>query len=392
MKKFQLKSFIAGILIAVLVITMINPVFAAQVSKTITAAYNNIKITIDGKQIQPKDANGNIIEPFISDGSTYLPVRAVADAVGYDVAWDGNTNTVNLTKKGTVSSTQYSRINPAPVGTAQTIVTTDYTLTLKINSVLSGDAAWNLIYTENKYNKPAPDNKIYVIANVTATADKVNSDKAVSLSYINFTAFSNSNVQYDLSTVITPKPDFTNKIFEGGTYTGNIVFLIDKADPSPKAVYGMKYDGSGGIWFALPITQNAPPATTQQPTTQPQTTTTAPTTVVPDTSAPTTSTPTTQTQTNKIIYYKDYPTIPDFGAFTGATFLGTTKDDNDVLFVYDMFSFTSESFSQYMNLIKKDFTYVGTSGEHVFYKKDNITVGFMLDVVNKYFTVYITTK
>lgn len=61
--------------------------------------YNNIKIYINEELIEPKDANGNVVEPFIIDGTTYLPVRAVAEAFNKNVNWDGTTNTVLITTK-----------------------------------------------------------------------------------------------------------------------------------------------------------------------------------------------------------------------------------------------------------------------------------------------------
>jgi len=97
MKNF--KGFIMGALTVFLVMTLITTVFAASTSRTLTAIFRDIKITIDGQLIEPKDANGKVVEPFIIDGTTYLPVRAVAEAVGYDVSWDSNTNTVTLNKK-----------------------------------------------------------------------------------------------------------------------------------------------------------------------------------------------------------------------------------------------------------------------------------------------------
>lgn len=54
--------------------------------------YNNIKIVIDGEEITPKDVLGNVVDPFIMDGTTYLPVRAVSEALGMDVRWDGSTH------------------------------------------------------------------------------------------------------------------------------------------------------------------------------------------------------------------------------------------------------------------------------------------------------------
>ena len=70
--------------------------WAKSGNEYISAMFNNIKIVVDGTQIQPKDANGNPIEPFIVNGTTYLPVRAVANAVGKEVYWDGPNWTVFL--------------------------------------------------------------------------------------------------------------------------------------------------------------------------------------------------------------------------------------------------------------------------------------------------------
>ena len=85
-----------GVLIGVLAGAVLTSgiVFAEEISKTINAVYMNVKLVVDGVQIEPKDANGNYVEPFIYNGTTYLPVRAVGAAFGKDVSWDGDTATV----------------------------------------------------------------------------------------------------------------------------------------------------------------------------------------------------------------------------------------------------------------------------------------------------------
>jgi hypothetical protein len=93
----QFKGFFQGFIVAVLILAFALPALAAF-QKQATLNYNDIKIMVNGDTISPKDANGNIVEPFIIDGTTYLPVRAIADAVGLDVAWDGSTSTVILTE------------------------------------------------------------------------------------------------------------------------------------------------------------------------------------------------------------------------------------------------------------------------------------------------------
>ena len=93
-KRFQ--GFIIGCLVCFL---MNGVVLAKTGAETIEALYNNIKIYVDGIKIEPKDANGNNVEPFIYNGTTYLPVRAIGEAIGKTVTWDGATQSVYLGEK-----------------------------------------------------------------------------------------------------------------------------------------------------------------------------------------------------------------------------------------------------------------------------------------------------
>ena len=67
------------------------PVSAEDGTREISAAFRDIKIIVDGKQLSTP------AEPFIYKGTTYLPVRAVGEAVGKEVVWDNDTKTVTLT-------------------------------------------------------------------------------------------------------------------------------------------------------------------------------------------------------------------------------------------------------------------------------------------------------
>ena len=96
MKK-TLKGYFLGFLSAAVLVSGVT--YAASTTKTIEALYNNIKIYVDGIKIDPKDAAGNAVEPFIYNGTTYLPVRAVGEAIGKTVSWDGETQSVYLDEK-----------------------------------------------------------------------------------------------------------------------------------------------------------------------------------------------------------------------------------------------------------------------------------------------------
>lgn len=57
-------------------------------------------IMIDGEMLFCYDANGTLVEPFVHEGTTYVPVRAVAQAFDTTVTWDQETKTVHLGETG----------------------------------------------------------------------------------------------------------------------------------------------------------------------------------------------------------------------------------------------------------------------------------------------------
>ncbi|MEE1225242.1 MAG: stalk domain-containing protein [Clostridia bacterium] len=100
--KDKLKGIVLGIVIGVM---LVPTAFAAIGTVTKDLSYDDIKISLNGKIIEPKDANGNKIEPFIIEGTTYLPVRAVGDALGLNVEWEATSKTVLLTDSSKSIST-----------------------------------------------------------------------------------------------------------------------------------------------------------------------------------------------------------------------------------------------------------------------------------------------
>ena len=93
MKKLNnIKWFLLGIIVTLLVTLSVMPALATQMRQVqATLTYRDIRVTIDGQQINLA------AEPFIIDGSTYLPLRGIGQALGLGVGWDGDTSTVMLT-------------------------------------------------------------------------------------------------------------------------------------------------------------------------------------------------------------------------------------------------------------------------------------------------------
>ena len=108
------KDILLGATLTAVVSCMVVPVLAYSGTKTEKLSYNNIAVELDGTKLTLRDGSGNIVEPFIIDGTTYLPVRAIAEAVGLDVAWDSSTQTVELkTTDNTGSTGNYISVDKA---------------------------------------------------------------------------------------------------------------------------------------------------------------------------------------------------------------------------------------------------------------------------------------
>lgn len=86
------KGFLSGV--AVLSVLLGGTIVYAAGGTTIEVFFNNIKIMVDGVEKQPAEGR-----PFIYEGSTYVPLRFVSDALGKEVGWNEQTLTVWIGKQ-----------------------------------------------------------------------------------------------------------------------------------------------------------------------------------------------------------------------------------------------------------------------------------------------------
>lgn len=92
--KDKIKGLILGLILGMTIASLGVVATTGTIQKELW--YDNIQIMLDNKEIKPTDVNGKYVEPFIIDGTTYLPVRAISNALGLYVDWDESTNTVQL--------------------------------------------------------------------------------------------------------------------------------------------------------------------------------------------------------------------------------------------------------------------------------------------------------
>ena len=84
-------------------LTLLVGLFTGSIVGAATARWNvtatvasDIKVSLDDVKLALKDGTGAAVYPIVYNGSTYLPVRAVADNLGLSVQWDSASATVKL--------------------------------------------------------------------------------------------------------------------------------------------------------------------------------------------------------------------------------------------------------------------------------------------------------
>ena len=84
------KRFVAATTMMAMFVTTAAAATAYQ--KSITATYG-IGLEMNGNKANLTDVNGKTVEPFTYNGTTYVPIRAVAENMGSYVGYDASTKT-----------------------------------------------------------------------------------------------------------------------------------------------------------------------------------------------------------------------------------------------------------------------------------------------------------
>lgn len=105
MKK-HIPSFAAGMLTMALVGSLGIGALAASGSFTITV--DPINVQVNGEVFQPKDATGADVPVFSYNGTTYAPLRALAEAYGLEVGYDAESNMATVVEAGEALPTEES--------------------------------------------------------------------------------------------------------------------------------------------------------------------------------------------------------------------------------------------------------------------------------------------
>ena len=97
-KRLKQRLSLTALLLAL--VLMVSAAASGLLTRTQLDAYTGVTVVLDGEVIDYTYDNGTKPDAFLVDGVTYLPVRAISEALGLDVEWDGSSATVTLTSSG----------------------------------------------------------------------------------------------------------------------------------------------------------------------------------------------------------------------------------------------------------------------------------------------------
>ncbi|MGG1550287.1 NPCBM/NEW2 domain-containing protein [Paenibacillus ferrarius] len=103
MKLKDLKGFLVGFSCCALLSSGVA--YASYGGTQIEVFYKKLQYAINGTVLESLDGQG-----FIFEGSTYVPLRMVSEALDKEVKWDGTTNTIRINDKVTKLTSDYKVI------------------------------------------------------------------------------------------------------------------------------------------------------------------------------------------------------------------------------------------------------------------------------------------
>ncbi|MFD0589921.1 stalk domain-containing protein [Paenibacillus sp. GCM10027627] len=92
--------FVASLLTCSLVFGAVGAVASTGVEKISASLNHNIKFILDGKSWKPKDSSGKELSALVYKGSTYVPLRAVGNALGAEVDYDADKMQITIDSSG----------------------------------------------------------------------------------------------------------------------------------------------------------------------------------------------------------------------------------------------------------------------------------------------------
>lgn len=87
--------FLSGVLSTLLALSLAIPASASLIQNTMQVD-SGLSVFVDDSMVNPTDVTGKEVDVFASSGTTYLPARALTNALGKSISYDADTQTVHV--------------------------------------------------------------------------------------------------------------------------------------------------------------------------------------------------------------------------------------------------------------------------------------------------------
>ena len=142
--KQRLPSFLSGVATTLIILTL--SVTALAATGVMTIDVTPINVMVNGEVFQPKDANGKEVPVFAYNGTTYAPLRALAESYGLEVGYDGEKNLATVNQQGTASVS-----TPQPAQSATGLLELDAKTDYSYSTVINGQNVEGILYEGKEY-------------------------------------------------------------------------------------------------------------------------------------------------------------------------------------------------------------------------------------------------
>lgn len=252
----HLKSYLAGFVSAAIIFTSFN-VYGAGVTQTITAVLNSVNILVAGTKVASIGdtftlTNGEKVPYSISyKNTTYLPMRKVAELVGKEIVWDGNTSTADIVEKGTEVTTTNARSNPAVIGQKIVCERNDFLngkhkVEITLTEVIKGQVAWDIIMKENKFNSAPKEGSEYMLVKFKVKVLETEKDAAIDINNYLFSAVRKDGTVYNEFISLVIPSSLSTQLYKGSENEGYTFFQTTIGD-EPLIRFSKTYDSYA--WF-----------------------------------------------------------------------------------------------------------------------------------------------
>jgi len=128
------KKIVRGLSLGLIMVTSMGVAFGVGTQVEIKATMDSgVKIMYKGEAQKLVDVNGDVKDPIMYNGTTYVPIRSAANILGANIDWNDETRTVVIEDNVTLSlendsletimESVYSRIKEKPMMLANTAIT-----------------------------------------------------------------------------------------------------------------------------------------------------------------------------------------------------------------------------------------------------------------------------